>query len=202
MDEKITQIVKKALLICLAGYCIGVGVGIILYANVGGDTVTVFQDGMHLILRCSYGQASRIYNAVLILAALLAARKYFGAGTVLSALITSFAIDFSFDALTALGLAPSFPARLVIFLAGQTVYALGLSLLIRCKLGMNGLDSLLYRLLDKFHWEYKYVRLAVDLLLTLTGWLMGGVVGIGTAVSVACTGVMIDFFAKVGKKHE
>ena len=34
---------KKGLLIILAGCLIGVGVGIILYANIGGDTITVFQ---------------------------------------------------------------------------------------------------------------------------------------------------------------
>lgn len=201
---KLSSLLKKGLLICLAGCCIGVGVGIILYANIGGDTVTVFQDGMHVVLRCSYGQASRIYNGVLILAALALARNNFGAGTILSALITGFAIDFSFDGLTALGLNLPFPALFVIFLVGQTVYTLGLSILIRCKLGMNGLDSLLYRLSDLVKKPYKYLRIAADLLLTLVGWLLGGVVGIGTAVSILCTGYMIDLFSKftLGRKHQ
>lgn len=198
--NKTVELAKKGALICLAGCCIGIGVGIILYANIGGDTVTVFQDGIHLVLHCSYGQASRIYNFVLIAAALALARKNFGAGTIISALVTGYAIDFSFDTLTALGLELPPVLLLVTFLLGQTVYTLGLSLLIRCQLGMNGLDSLLYRLSDQIKVEYRYIRLAADLLLTLVGYLMGGVVGIGTAISIACTGFMIDFFVKAGKK--
>lgn len=198
--NRTAKILKKGLLICLAGCCIGVGVGIILYADVGGDTVTVFQDGMHLLLNCSYGQASRIYNLVLIVAALLITRKNFGAGTIISALVTGYAIDFSFDSLTALQLNLSPAFMFAMFLLGQTVYTIGLSLLIRCKLGMNGLDSLLYRLSEQIKIEYKYIRLTADLLLTLIGYLMGGVVGIGTAVSIVCTGFMIDFFTKVGSK--
>lgn len=194
------EILKKGLLICLAGCCIGVGVGIILYADIGGDTVTVFQDGIHLLLSCSYGQASRIYNFVLIVAALLIARKNFGAGTIISAFVTGYAIDFSFDSLAALQLNLSPAFLFVMFLLGQTVYTVGLSLLIRCKLGMNGLDSLLYWLAERIKVEYKYIRLAADLLLTLIGYLMGGVVGIGTAISIVCTGFMIDFFTKVGIK--
>ena len=84
---------KTAVLAALAGVGIGVGVGLILNANIGSDTVTVFQDGLHCQLHISYGQASRLYNLVLIAAAFLTARNYFGAGTVISALVTGFAID-------------------------------------------------------------------------------------------------------------
>ena len=80
-------------LAALAGAGIGIGVALILTAGMGSDTVTVFQDGLHQQLRISYGQASRLYNLILILTAFIAARKYFGAGTVISALITGFAID-------------------------------------------------------------------------------------------------------------
>lgn len=192
--------VKKGVLTCLAGCCIGMGVGMILYANIGGDTVTVFQDGLHRLLHCSYGQASRIYNFVLIVAALLVARKYFGVGTIISALITGYAIDISFNALTALALRLPVLAALLLFLLGQTVYTFGLSLLIRCDLGMNGLDSLLYQVSDRFGAEYKYIRLGADFLLTLIGYLMGGVVGAGTVISIVCTGFMIDFFVRFEKR--
>lgn len=59
---------KTAVLAALAGVGIGVGVGLILNANIGSDTVTVFQDGLHCQLHISYGQASRLYNLVLIAA--------------------------------------------------------------------------------------------------------------------------------------
>ena len=196
------ELLKKGCLICIAGICIGIGVGIILYANIGGDTVTVFQDGLHIVLNISYGQSSRIYNGVLIIIALLVARKYFGVGTIISALITGYAIDFAYDGLSALNLNLNFISLLVVFMVGQTIYTIGLSILIRCKLGMNALDSLLYRLIEIIKIDYRLIRLITDLLLTAMGYLLGGIVGIGTVISIACTGIMIDFFTKIGGKNE
>lgn len=188
--------IKRLLFSCLAGCCIGAGVGIILYANLGGDTVTVFQDGMHCVLFISYGQASRVYNAVLIVCAILFSRKYFGAGTLISAFVTGFFIDIVFELLTRLNLNLSIFALFILFFVGQIIYTLGLSILIRYRMGMNALDSLLYRMNDLTNIGYKRLRLAADLLLTLTGYLMGGIVGIGTLISIVSTGSMIEWFSK------
>lgn len=120
---------KTAVLAALAGVGIGVGVGLILNANIGSDTVTVFQDGLHCQLHISYGQASRLYNLVLIAAAFLTARNYFGAGTVISALVTGFAIDGTVALTGGLIAGISLPGRLLVFLIGQTVYAFSLAML-------------------------------------------------------------------------
>jgi len=200
MDYK--DLFKKGLLIILAACCIGVGVGIILYGNVGSDTITVFQDGLHLLLNITYGQASRLYNAVLIAIAILTARKYFGAGTIVSALFVGYAIDFAYNGLVALNLNLSFFPSLLVFLVGQVIYTIGLSILIKCKLGMNALDSLLYKLIEVVKVDYKVARFVADILLTVVGYILGGVVGIGTVISIVTTGTMIDFFTKIGTKKE
>ena len=188
--------IKKFLLASLGGAIIGVGVGIILYANIGSDTVTVFQDGLHVFLNVSYGQASRIYNFSLIVLVLIFARKYFGIGTLISAIIVGYLIDITYDLMALTGINTSFYIALIIFLVGMVIYTLGLALLIRCELGMNCLDSLLYKLIDLTHFQYSYIRIFVDILLTLVGYLLGGVFGIGTIISVVITGPLVEFFSK------
>ena len=195
------EYIKKGFLIILAGLCIGVGVGVIIYANVGGDTITVFQDGMHNVLSISYGQASLLYNAVLIVLALIFSKNNFGAGTIVTALITGLMIDISNNLLVSLNLELDFIMKLMVFFIGLSIYTFGLALLIKCKLGMNALDSLIYRLVDMIHIEYKWIRIVADLILTILGFIMGGVVGIGTLVSILCTGMMIDLFTKIGGKQ-
>ena len=195
------EYIKKGFLIILAGLCIGVGVGVILYANVGGDTITVFQDGMHNVLSISYGQASLLYNTVLIVLALIFSKNNFGAGTIVTALITGLMIDISNNFLVSLNLEIDFIMKLMVFFIGLSIYTFGLALLIKCKLGMNALDSLIYRLVDMIHIEYKWIRIVADLILTILGFIMGGVVGIGTLVSILCTGMMIDLFTKIGGKQ-
>ena len=187
--------IKKIVLSVLGGALIGIGAGTILYAGIGGDTITVFQDGIHALLNISYGQASRIYNVVFVLMALLFARKYSGAGTVISALVIGFLIDISNSLWLLTKLNTGFISGLIIFLVGLTIYASGIALLIRCDAGMNCLDALLYRLMDVTGLKYKYLRIAADILLTVTGCMMGGVFGIGTVIAVFLTGPLVEFLS-------
>ena len=191
--------IKKIVLSLTGGTLIGIGAGTILYAGVGGDTVTVFQDGLHALFNISYGQASRIYNVVFVVLALIFARKYSGIGTVLSALMIGYAIDISNSLWLLTMLKTGFISGLIIFMTGLVIYALGIALLIRCDAGMNCLDALLYRLMDVTGLKYKYLRIAADVILTVTGCLMGGVFGIGTVIAVFLTGPLVELFTGNGQ---
>ena len=191
--------IKKIILALIGGSLIGIGAGTILYANIGGDAITVFQDGIHVLLKISYGQASRIYNVVFVLLALVFARKYSGAGTVVSALMIGFLIDIIYSLWSSIVVDAGFVVSLLVFLIGLVIYALGIAVLIRCDAGMNCLDALLYRLMDVTNFKYSYLRIAADIILTLSGCLMGGVFGLGTVLSVLLTGPLAGFFAGVKK---
>ena len=198
--QKVSLInLKKIVLSLTGGALIGIGAGTILYAGIGGDTVTVFQDGLHALFNISYGQASRIYNVVFVVLALIFARKYSGIGTVLSALLIGYAIDIS-NALWLLTMFKTgFISGLIIFMTGLVIDALGIALLIRCDAGMNCLDALLYRLMDVTGLKYKYLRIAADVILTVTGCLMGGIFGVGTVIAVFLTGPLVELFTGNGQ---
>ena len=191
--------IKKIVLSLTGGALIGIGAGTILYAGIGGDTVTVFQDGLHALFNISYGQASRIYNVVFVVLALIFAREYSGIGTVLSALLIGYAIDISNALWLLTMLKTGFISGLIIFMTGLVIYALGIALLIRCDAGMNCLDALLYRLMDVTGFKYKYLRIAADVILTVTGCLMGGLFGIGTVIAVFLTGPLVALFTGNGQ---
>ena len=191
--------IKKIVLSLTGGALIGIGAGSILYAGIGGDTVTVFQDGLHALFNISYGQASRIYNVVFVVLALIFARKYSGIGTVLSALVIGYAIDISNSLWLLTMLNTRFITGLIIFLIGLVIYAMGIALLIKCDAGMNCLDALLYRLIDVTGLKYKYLRIAADVILTVTGCLRGGVFGIGTVIAVFLTGPLVELLTGDGQ---
>ena len=50
--------------------------------------------------------------------------------------------------------------------------------------------------------DYKIIRFVADLILTLIGYFLGGVVGIGTVISIMSTGWMIDTFVKLKGEKE
>ena len=198
--QKVSLInLKKIVLSLTGGALIGIGAGTILYAGVGGDTVTVFQDGLHALFNISYGQTSRIYNVVFVVLALIFARKYSGIGTVLSALVIGYAIDISNSLWLLTMLNTGFITGLIIFLIGLVIYAMGIALLIKCDAGMNCLDALLYRLMDVTGFKYKYLRIAADVILTVTGCFMGGVFGVGTVIAVFLTGPLVELFTGNGQ---
>lgn len=190
----------KLLKIIGASFCIGSGVGMILAANIGSDSISVIQDGMHNVLNITYGQASLLYNIVLIVIALFLAKKYFGTGTVISALLTGTFIDLSFTPMETLilgSLQNLMIFRFLMFALGLIIYSLGLAILISCKLGMNSLDSILTLISDRTKISYQFLRILADLLLTFIGWMMHGVVGIGTVISILFTGFLINHFVLI-----
>ena len=193
--QKVSLInLKKIVLSLTGGALIGIGAGTILYAGIGGDTVTVFQDGLHALFNISYGQASRIYNVVFVVLALIFARKYSGIGTVLSALVIGYAIDISNSLWLLTMLNTGFITGLIIFLIGLVIYAMGIALLIKCDAGMNCLDALLYRLMDVTGLKYKYLRIAADVILTVTGCLIVWVFGVCTVIEVFLTCPLVARF--------
>lgn len=195
---------SKFLKILLATAFIGVGIGMILSANIGSDSISVLQDGLHRTLKISYGQASLLYNVVLLTLAFLFAKHYLGAGTVISALSTGFFIDISifFIEIIINTFSKTVILQVILFVFGLIFYCFGLSILIGCHLGMNSLDSILTVLTEKTSFSYKQLRMLADLILTLCGWLMKGVVGAGTVISIAFTGILIQNFSKILQKSK
>lgn len=186
----------------LSGIAIAVFVGV----NLGSDTITVFIDGLHRLLGISYGSASRIYNIAVLIVALIVARKDIGWATVLYALSVGFAIDFYNDLLGSLPiLHGSLPVKFGLIFLAQILFGITYALLIKFKTGMNQIDAITYAICRKFGIKYVYMRTAMDIILLVSGWLLGGVAGIGSVVSMLTTGVFINIslsvFNRIGAEN-
>ena len=110
---------KTCLALFAAVNLTGIGVALFIHANLGSDTVTVFVDGLSRLLGCSLGSASRIYNSLMLIIALLVARKHIGWCSVVYALSVGFLIDFYSELLLPLNIMGSIlPIKLLWVLAG------------------------------------------------------------------------------------
>ena len=160
--------VQTVLAIASAILLTGLGVALFVHANLGSDTITVFIDGLHRILNVSYGTASRIYNAIMLIIALIVSFKNIGWATIIYALTVGFAMDF-FEVLLA-------PLNIV---------------------NMNQVDAIAYAIVNKTNIPFKWIRTGADVVLLVIGWLLGGVIGIGSVIAMSTTGILIDFFLKI-----
>ncbi len=188
---------KKYAIFTIALLFISLAVLIFLECRLGSDSLTVLLDGLHLKLDVAYSTASGLYNGAIVLIALLVARRYVGLGSVLYMfhIVLFLAI---FERIFPLFHIPdqSFFVRLMILLVGQVLLSLGIALLISASFGMNSLDAILHRIEDRTRFSYRGLRTFVDIAYVSAGFLMGGVVGIGTIISVLTTGTMIVWFRK------
>jgi hypothetical protein len=181
--------------------CIALGVNLFLLSRLGSDPLTVLQQGLHMILGITVGQASLLYNGIVMLLAVLFARSRLGIGTVVYIVLVGILID-AFTLLFGGWILLNPAMRSVCLIAGQVAVTLGFALLIDIDLGTNGLDALLLAIEEKTNISYQMLKTAADILYTVSGLLMGGVAGFGTAVSVLSSGGLISFFRKLLKTNK
>lgn len=188
---------KKAGLVFVAMHLVGIAVALFLETGLGSDSIGLLCDGIRYATGLQYGNASLLYNLVLIALALVVSRKNMGLGTIVYALTSGYFIDLYCWLLAPFHLASlGFTVRFALFAVGQCCLSLALALLIRMELGMNALDALLYRLHATTGLPYAGLRTAVDVSYVVAGTLLGGTFGIGTVCSVLLTGTMVSWLTR------
>lgn len=189
---------KRTVFLLVGISLVGLGINLFLRSELGSDPLTVLQQGMHLVFGMTVGQASLLYNLTLLAIALLFAGKGLGIGTVAYVLLLGTFIDIYgmlFDLLWVF--TPTLPLRLVTVVLGQLSVSLGYALVIHARLGTSGLDAVLLELERRLSIPYRVLRTIADIIFVLAGALMGGIIGIGSALSMLTNGFMVSFFRKM-----
>ena len=192
---------KKYLLVFLVMNLVGIAVTLFLASGLGSDSIGLLCDGIRHVLPISFGNASLLYNLLIIVLAFCIAKENLGLGTVVYALMSGYFIDFYGYIIEVLKVNENVMAvRILSFIIGQCCLSLGLAILIQLKLGMNALDAVLYKVQEKSKLPYAGLRTACDISYVILGTLMGGTFGIGTICSVLLTGSMVSKIIKVIEK--
>ena len=192
---------RDVAVVTLSTLMIGAATCCYVRAGLGGDSVAVFLEGLSRALGISLGTASWLLNIVLLTLGFLAARRHMGWTTVFGSVFTGLFVDLADTLLDPVfGLSNALWYRGLIFLAGLLLLTEACALMSRFCPGMSIMDAIVTRLSERTGISFRAIRVFIDALLMLSGWLMGGMVGIGTAAAVLCTGPLIQWFSQFGKK--
>ena len=187
--------------VTLSTAMIGAGTCCYVRAGLGSDAVAVFNEGLSIFAGFSLGTAAWCLNIGLLLTAFLIARKHIAWTTVYNSLLCGFFIDLMDRLLgPVMGFSDGLWLRCVLFAAGMLLVASSCALMIRRCPGMSVNDAITTGISRRLGCSFRVVRMSVDGILMLTGWLMGGVVGVGSVAAVLGTGPLIQFFGQFGKK--
>lgn len=195
------KLIKRLIVFFIGMIIIQIGVALFLKMNMGSDPFTVFNQGLGFLLHITTGRANIIILICLTIIIILANKHYINIGTVICVFGVGPVID------TALKLFSNLPVahynviiKIIILVCTSFVIAIGFSILSAANLGFAPNDSIYFIVSEKTKCQYKWVRICTDICYLIIGYLLGGVVGVGTIISAILTGPFVQFCLPYGKK--
>ena len=186
----IRNYVRRLLWLALGMLVSAIGIVMMLQANIGLESWSVLQQGMAQSFGITYGTASVIVGAAAIGVAILFGES-FGFGTVINIVLCAVFID----ALLWLGWVPQMSGTLsgvLMLLAGLELLVLGTWMYMKSALGAGPRDALMVALARRTGRSVGLCRISVEILVILTGYFLGGQVGIGTVISALGLGSLFN----------
>lgn len=196
----------KRIVLLLMGLAIAhLGVTLFLLADLGSDPFNVLIQGLYRFLPwpgfMTHGYVHMEVSFLIILALLVVDRSYIRIGTLLCMVLGGPIIDVFTIALGGLIHSESPMAlRLVALVAGCVILAFGMTIVIQSKAGTGPNDLVAVVISDKTRWKFGLVRICVDVCFALTGFLLGGTVGLGTIICAFLVGPAAQVFMPVSEK--
>ena len=186
------------LIIIVAGSVVAAyGITLALYAGFGGATLAVLWQGISKTFHVSIGMASMIVAIVMIVFAFFYDRSQIHIGTILYQIVYSLCVDLFANAHV---YSTHLWVNALIMLLGVMLFAVGTGVYAAASLGRGSYEALTFSLAEKNGWQVKAVRMILDIVMVLTGVLLGGKFGICTIVTIIISGPIIQFTASKAKK--
>lgn len=179
------------LLILVVGTLItAIGIVFSINANIGYAPWEVFHVGLALTTKMSIGLASIVAGFFILVIVTVCGEKI-GFGTICSMVLTGVFIDLIFM-LNIIPLAVNLKVGIAMLITGLFIISIGTYFYIKSAFGTGPRDNLMIVLNRKTKLPVGVCRSIVELSVTLAGWILGGMVGIGTVISVIAIGVCIQ----------
>lgn len=163
-------------MLCFALVLFGIGEGMLVNAGLGSAPWTVLAQGIAVQSGLDIGTVTFLISAA-VLVLWLPLRQRPGLGTVLNMVLIAAVLGVFVQWVSP-------PAgwlwRVLQCVGGVAVIGIASSLYLTCYLGAGPRDGLMIGLCQKTGWRVGVVRTLMESSVCLTGWLLGGVVGLGT----------------------
>lgn len=157
----------------------GVGDALLIQSTIGNSPWSVFAQGLSLRTPLSIGEATGITSiAVLLLWIPLKERP--GFGTLANIAVIAVFVQIGVDHIPKVEM--NIPLQLFYVLIGIGLVGMGSALYITCGLGPGPRDGLMTSIHNKTGIRIARVRLSIEITILIIGALLGGAVGIGTAM--------------------
>lgn len=188
------------LMLIIGLFLFGLGEAIIIGSGSGVSPWTVLAQGISSRSNLSIGMTTFLIS-VSILIFWIPLKQVPGIGTILNAIIIASAIDLT---LPYLPHPDSLVLKMLQACLGILIVGIGSGIYLSSNLGPGPRDGLMVGLQKKTDASIATVRTIIELLAVLMGWMLGGLVGIGTILFVfgigPCVGIGLTLVEKLSKR--
>jgi uncharacterized membrane protein YczE len=185
------QLSPTRVLILFVGLIIfGLGDSLLIQGNLGNAPWTVFAQGLTLKTGLSIGEATLVISTFVLLI-WIPLREKPGFGTLSNIVLIATFIQVGTQIFPEQN---SLATGIAFDLLGIAMVGLGSALYITCGLGPGPRDGAMTGIHYRTGIRVGRVRLGIEIVVLIIGWLMGGTVGLGTALFALLIGQSVAIF--------
>jgi uncharacterized membrane protein YczE len=186
----------KRLPTLFAGFILlALGIYLTKLSGLGMSSWSVFHDGLSIQLNLSFGVITQLLGLIILLFSMLLLKTKVGLGTIFNVIFVGMFIDI-FEILIP-NKPPTLMGNIIYLVCGVLLLTFGRSLYISSRLGAGPRDGLFVGLVRITKIDVKYVKPAIELVVLIIGYFLGGNVGLGTVLITLVSGYLVQFFFKV-----
>lgn len=191
--NQLKTLVIRILLISFGLLINGIGLSFLYGVELGSSPMGTFADGLHNLLHISQGNANILANATFLLVLLILAKEYISVGTVLCTFTLGLYVNLASTVIDPLNLVHlPLVSKIGISAAGTLLMGVGLGIYVAVDFGLGPLEAIVDIIYQHSKLKYKTAKIIFDALLGVLGIVFGGKIGIGTVISILCTGLVMD----------
>jgi uncharacterized membrane protein YczE len=171
----------------------GASSALLVRAGLGLEPWNVLHQGLSQLTGLSIGVVLTIVGAAVLLL-WIPLRQRPGLGTVSNVLVIGFAMD---GTLTLVPDAHAFAVRVPLLLAGIVLNGAATGLYISARFGPGPRDGLMTGLHRRTGRSIRLIRTTIEVAVVVTGFALGGTIGVGTVLYAVSIGPLAQFFLRV-----
>mgnify|MGYP000865727884 CR=1 FL=1 len=188
----------KNVVVMLLGFLVmSLGITLIMDSQLGLFPWGVLHQGISTVIPLTFGQVTSYLGFIVLFFSVLFFKTNIGPGTILNILMVGPMIDL-FDLMVNLP-NDGYVFKTIFFVVGLILMSIGKALYISAKLGAGPRDGLFVGVSRVFKVEVKYVKPIIEVIVLASGYLLGGLVGIGTIITMFMSGYLVQTFFKLFK---
>ncbi|MEH7343839.1 YitT family protein [Bacillus sp. JJ1532] len=157
------------------------GVVMLILADLGATPWDVLHVGLYYKLGLTIGTWTIIVGIAILAASSVILREFPKVGALLNMVLFGLFMDFHLM-LPFMQTPSSLVGKIIMFISGIVICCYGMGIYISAQFGAGPRDSLMIALTSKTGWKVAHIRLCMEIIVLLIGWLLGGPVFWGTVI--------------------